>query len=90
MISANTVKAFYRKIFVYLNDHFDLSETIPYATGRKRYLINWTNHHINGDLFVSPIQVENYYIETHKSRSGAVRDIYKYLKHIGIDVSYIE
>ncbi|MDE6608390.1 MAG: hypothetical protein K2K54_11655, partial [Lachnospiraceae bacterium] len=90
IIRANTVKEFYKKIFVLLNERIDLRNYIPYATGRKRYLVNWTRHHINGDLFVSPIKVEDFYIETHKSRSGALRDIYNYMKNIGIDVGYVD
>ena len=90
IISANTVKEFYRRIFAYLNENIDLSKNIPYATGKKRYLVNWTRHHINGDLFISPIKVENFYIETHKSRGGALRDIYNFMKNIGIDVGYVD
>jgi len=90
IISANTVKEFYKKIFALLGEITDLRNHIPYATGKKRYLVNWTKHHINGDLFVSPIKVEDFYIETHKSKSGALRDIYNYMKNIGIDVGYVE
>ena len=90
IITANTVKEFYYKIFHILSDYYDIGTYVPYATGRKRYLVNWTNHHINGALFVSPIKVGNYYIETHKSRMGALRDIYNFLKNIGIDVGYVE
>lgn len=90
IIRANTVKEFYKKIFEYLGDRIDIDGKFPYATGRKRYLVNRTKYHINGDTFVSPIKVGEYYIETHKSRNGALRDIYKYLKAIGIDVSYVE
>lgn len=90
IISANTVKEFYYKIFSYLNEKYDIRDSIPYATGRKRYLVNWTNHHINGDLFFTPIHVGDYYVETHKSRSGAIRDVYNYMKSLEIDVGYVE
>ena len=90
IISAHTVKEFYQKIFEHLDDKFDLHGNIPYATGRKRYLINWTKYHINGDRFISPVKVRDYYIVTHKSRSGALRDIYNYIKSIGVDVSYTD
>lgn len=90
IISANTVKGFYRKVFLYLSDNFELSDYIPYATGRKRYLINWEKRHINGDRFIAPIKVGGFYVETHKSRSGALRDVYNYMKSIGVDVGYIE
>ncbi len=36
------------------------------------------------------IKVGDYFIETHKSRSGALRDVYNYMKHIGVDAEYIE
>lgn len=90
IIIANTVKDFYRKIFLYLEEQFDMDAYIPYATGKKRYLVNRTKYHINGDLFVAPIKVGDYYIETHKSRSGALRDIYNYLKKIDVDAAYVE
>lgn len=89
-IIANTVKEFYRKIFLYLEEQFDMDAHVPYATGKKRYLVNRTKNHINGDLFVAPIKVGDYYIETHKSKSGALRDVYNYLKKIGIDAGYVE
>lgn len=90
IVRAGTVKEFYKKIFLMLGEKIDLRNHIPYATGKKRYLVNWTRHHINGDLFVSPIKVGDFYIETHKSKSGALRDIYNYMKNIGIDVGYVD
>ncbi len=90
IISAYTVKDFYRKIFEDLFMHnIDLEQFVPYATGKKRFLINKTNHHINGDAFTSPIIVHGYYIETHKSKMGAMKDINKFLKELNIDVKII-
>lgn len=89
IISANTVKEFYKRIFAYLNELVDLNKSIPYATGNKRYLVNWTNRHINGEIFVAPIKIENYYVETHKSKNGALKDIYKYIESIGVEVEYV-
>lgn len=90
LIIANTVKEFYRKIFLYLEEQFDMDAYVPYAMGKKRYLVNRTKNHINGDYFVAPIKVGDYYIETHKSKSGALRDVYNYLKKIGVDAGYVE
>lgn len=91
IISADTVKGFYRKIFDYLVQlQVDLNDKIPYATGKKRYLVNWTDHHINGDLFVSPIKVGDYYVETHKSKAGATKDIFNFLKNIGVNANYVD
>lgn len=89
-ISAYTVKDFYRNIFNYIIEHnISFDEFVPYATGKKRYLINRTNRHINNSIFVSPICIKEYYIETHKSKIGATRDIYNFLKTIGVEVHYV-
>lgn len=90
LITAYTVKEFYWKIFEYLINHgIPFEKYVPYATGKKRYLINETMYHINGSIFVAPIVVGNYYVETHKSKSGATTDIYKFLKTLGLDVEYV-
>lgn len=62
--------------------------SIPYAAGKKRYLVNWSNHHIDGDLFVAPLKVGDYYIETHKSKKNALNDVYNYMK--SIDADYVK
>ena len=62
---------------------------VPYATGKKRYLINRENQHITGAPFVSPIKTKGYYVETHKSKMGAVNDMYHFLEKIGVRVEYI-
>ncbi|MDE7414767.1 MAG: DUF262 domain-containing protein [Lachnospiraceae bacterium] len=90
VIGGRTVKEFYEKIFAHLNEQLDLSDNIPFATGNKRYLVNWTDHHINGVPFVSPVKIQNYYVETNKSKKDALSDIYKYIKNIGVDVDYVD
>lgn len=89
VISARTVKDFYRKIFAWLFEQkVDFDEFIPYATGKKRYLINRTDRHINGSIFVSPLSVGDYYVETHKSKTTALKDMYNFLQVIGVEVEY--
>ncbi len=91
IIMENTVKAFYRTIFKKLiKMGAPVGDYIPYATGKKRYLINKTGKHINEEPFVSPICVGEYYIETHKSKRGATRDIYNFIKKLGVDVEYVK
>lgn len=91
IIMENTVKAFYRTIFKKLiKMGAPIGDYIPYATGKKRYLINKTGKHINEEPFVSPICVGEYYIETHKSKRGATRDIYNFIKKLGVDVEYVK
>lgn len=63
IIAANTAKEFYGKIFRYLEEQFDLRQYVPYATGKKRYLINRTKHHINGDMFLAPIRVGDFLLK---------------------------
>lgn len=90
IITAFTVKDFYRKIFEYLiENNISFEEYVPYATGKKRYLINKTMYHLNGSIFVAPISIGSYYVETHKSKMAAVKDIYKFLETIGIHVTYV-
>lgn len=73
-----------------MSGQFDLRDSIPYATDGKRYLVNWTKRHIDGGVFVAPIKVEDYYIETHKNKTDALNDVYKYMKSIGVDVKYVK
>lgn len=90
IIQGNSVKSFYRSIITCLiekNVIFD--KFLPYATGKKRYLISKTGKHINGEPFISPICIDGYYIETHKNKSGATRDIYNFLRKIGVPVEYV-
>lgn len=90
IITAYTVKDFYYKIFGYLIEHeIPFENYVPYATGKKRFLINDTMYHINGNIFVAPIAIGKYYVETHKSKAGAIRDIYKFLETIGVSVAYV-
>lgn len=90
IITAYTVKDFYRKIFEYLiKSNISFEEYVPYATGKKRYLINKTMYHLNGSIFVAPISIGSYYVETHKSKMAAIKDIYKFLETIGVHVTYV-
>ena len=85
MMQGYTVKEFYHNIFTCLMEHgVNLDGFVPFATGRRRYLINRENHHIDGGPFVSPIKIGPYYVETHKSRASAIKDISHFLEHIGV------
>lgn len=86
-IDATSVKDFYRKIFDFLKkEDIKYDDRVPYETGTKRYLINYENKHIYGNSFFAPIKIGKYYIETHKSKIGARKDIVKFLEELGIDV----
>lgn len=90
LVEGYTVKEFYAKVFEVLDEkQVDFEQFVPYATGKKRYLINRENRHITGAPFVSPIKANGYYVETHKSKMGAVNDMYHFLEKIGVRVDYI-
>lgn len=90
LVEAYTVREFYRRLFNYLLEHnLSFESQVPFATGRKRYLINTTARHITNTPFVSPLKIGKYYIETNKSKSGAVRDVYRFLEAAGVAVEYV-
>lgn len=89
LVQGYTVKEFYGKVFKALDERqVNFDKFVPYATGKKRYLINRENQHITGVPFVSPIMIKGYYVETHKSKMGAINDIYRFLEKIGVKVEY--
>ena len=90
LVQGYTVKEFYGKVFEVLDGkQVNFERYVPYATGKKRYLINRENQHITGAPFVSPIKTKGYYVETHKSKMGAVNDMYHFLEKVGVRVEYI-
>lgn len=83
VLYGNTVREFYSRVFEYLNEKIkDFDKYANFSTGKIRYLINKENKHLNGEKFTSPLKVDKYYIETHKSKAGALKDLNKYLKTI--------
>ncbi len=89
-VEGYSVKEFYGKVFgVLAEKQVDFDRFVPYATGKKRYLVNRENRHITGAPFVAPIIVNGYYVETHKSKMGALNDIYHFLEKIGVQAEYI-
>lgn len=82
LLGGNTVKEFYRNVIDYLiSEGVNIDSHIPHATGKVRNLINYKNEHVNGSKFTSPIRVQKYYIETHKSKTGAYNDMLKFLNN---------
>lgn len=54
-------------------------ETLPFHTGRKRYLISKTPFHPNNIPFYNPKKVCEYYLECNKSRNSAPTDMQKFI-----------
>ena len=91
VVTGNTVKKFYKNVMNYLKENdISISEYVPHETGKVRRLIHTKNEHINGSKFTAPIIVSygecDYFLETHKSKSGAKKDMIKFLELIGLDV----
>lgn len=86
-ISGGTVKKFYKKVMEYLKrNNIKFDSLVPYPTGPSRYLINFKNAHIKGEEFTAPLEFDNFFIETHKSKIGAKKDMIKFLNNLGLDV----
>lgn len=87
IIHASSVKPFYKKVFSHLmSKNIKFDSIVPFKTGSKRYLINTENKHIDGNEFIGPFKLGNYYLEANKSKRGAKSDIIKFLKALDLDV----
>lgn len=91
LISGISVKEFYRRVIKeVIGEVPDFQKYVPYATGSKRYLINTENKHRNGNPFYAEIKIGDYFIETHKSKRGALKDMVKFLCTIEeLDISEV-
>jgi hypothetical protein len=71
-----SVRKLYRQVLKFLvdNDHLKDLE-LPVATGSKRYLLATEPQHQRGNEFSEPVDYEGYYMEAHKNRAGALRDL---------------
>lgn len=82
-----TVKALYTSGLRFLVENSLLQDVnLPYASGSKRNLISRTPIHVNGTEFVSPVEYEGYFMESHKGNAQAVDEFSKFLNHLGISV----
>ena len=80
-IEGETVREFYEKILEYLIKERLIDRCkLPYATGTKRYLISKEPKHQAGHSFRVSVKVSDYYMEAHKSRAGAMKDLIRFLQ----------
>ena len=81
LIQGNTVREFYHNALKFIVDNINnIDQYIPFETGSKWYLIAKSNKHQNGADFYAPVQYKNYFMESHKSRERAIKDLAKFLK----------
>ncbi|WNS42374.1 PD-(D/E)XK nuclease family protein [Paenibacillus sp. MMS20-IR301] len=87
-IDGSRVPEFYLKGLQFIiNNSFDLEKITPFETSSKRYLVNTEPKHPNGNPFTVPVSYNGYYIEAHKSREQAIKDLAKLLKALNMRVS---
>ncbi|WP_054403287.1 hypothetical protein [Paenibacillus solani] len=95
VISGRSVKEFYRNVMDQLDKtNVNINPYIPFETGPKRYLISNSNNHKNGEEFIAPLLVrgkngKEYYLETHKSKVGALNDMVRFLEVVDVDVKKV-
>jgi hypothetical protein len=86
-IEGSSVPEFYKSVLEYLLQTCpNLQEHVPFATGTKRYLIAKEPVHLGGSPFLSPIESGGFFMEGHKSRIGALKDVVRLLRKLGLSV----
>jgi len=82
----DSVSQLYKEILkhLYKQGYLDNLE-LPFASGTKRYLLSKEPKHQTGRDFVKPIEYSGYFMETHKGRDTALRDLMKLLEVLKIN-----
>jgi len=86
-IIGNTVKEIYLQALMYLYDkgYIDsVQNQIPYPTSNRRYLIAKSPIHQRGNSFRAPIEYNNYYMETHKNYTQAIKQLEDFVVICGL------
>lgn len=88
VIQGNSVSGLYEAALRHIvkNDIAFESE-LPYETSNKRYLISKTPQHQGGNPFRVPVEYKGFFMEAHKSRNQAMKDLIRFLKRLGCSVS---
>lgn len=87
-VEGASVPDFYNAILEYLlQGNIPISEFLPFSTGTKRYLIAEKPLHPGGNPFRAPIEQGALFMEAHKSRAQALKDVVRFLRKIGYNVS---
>jgi hypothetical protein len=85
-----SVGQIYQRILKFLVDNQSIETVpLPFASGSRRYLVANNPLHPRGNGFVHPISYQGYYMETHKSRLTAIKDLEKLMTQVGLDFKVI-
>jgi len=88
LIQGKSVPEFFEAALRYmLKSDIAFEEELPFETSNKRYLISKTPQHQGGNPFRMPVEHEGYFMEAHKSRVQATKDLVRFLKKLGCNVS---
>ena len=90
-ISGVTVREFMQNLLEHLlkTGALDLGEangTLPYQTSTKRYFVNRTGKHPEGNPFHAAVRVGEWFLEAHSSRAQAIRNACKLARRLGCEV----
>jgi len=89
-IEGGSVPELYRNALRCLIDGKHLEHVeLPFASGAKRYLLARQPIHPLGNPFRRPIDIDGFYMESHKSRDQAVGDLLKFCQANGIPMSVL-
>jgi len=91
VIHADTVADMYRQILKYLVDNGAMESfqsLIPFKTSSRRFLIARHPEHPNGRPFVSPVEYEGYYMESHKAYATAIKQLTQFLATGDVELKY--
>jgi len=87
-VTGKSVPEFYMCVLKYLEENaIDINGYLPFATGARRYLISTSPEHPGGNPFRAPVENGSYFLEAHKARIQAVKDVVRFLRKIGLTVT---
>ena len=91
VIKGNTVTELYRESLKFIvSKKLDIDDFVPYATSAKRYLIAKSPFHPEDKKFRVPVKFSDFYMEAHKNRIQALKDLARFFKKLGFNVQIIE
>ena len=84
-IKGNTVTELYQNALKYIKEKgINIESQLPYATSEKRFLIAKSPFHPEDKKFRVPVETDGYFMEAHKNRIQAVKDLARFFKKLGL------
>ena len=83
-IKGKTVSELYREALKFMaSKKIDLNNFVPYSTSSNRYLMSKSPFHPEEQEFRVPVEFSGYYMEAHKSRFQATKNLARFFKKNG-------